>query len=162
MGYLIGKHVGYTYNEEATGDGSVIAILKRIRTQLGNFQPESPTIVSYTSTTFSVDEVTETQEIVAAPGSGKQIWVYGLFLVGDTTGTQWGFASLQDEDENVISGLLPVIYLASRMGAQLDWVWPLTTNLLMPYVKAPTNKAVYINCGDNTLSGHVCYAIVTV
>ena len=92
------------------------------------------------------------QVLVAAPGAGKQIWVYGLFMQADTGA---GTVTLQDEDDTALSGTMAV----SDTGG---WVLPMASNWELPWLKVTTNKALECDNATCTIDGIICYAIVTI
>ena len=114
--------------------------------------PAHPTVASYTSVKVDLAASTANQVLVAAPGAGKQIWVYGLFMMADTAA---GTVTLQDEDDTALSGTMAV----SDEGG---WVLPLSGNFAMPWVKVATNKALEADTGACTVDGILCYGIVSV
>ena len=92
------------------------------------------------------------QELVAAPGAGKQIWVYGLFMMADTGA---GTVTLQDSDNTALSGVMAV----SDEGG---WVLPMCSNFEMPWLKVTTNKALEADCSTSTVDGIIAYGVVTI
>jgi hypothetical protein len=111
----------------------------------------APTIDSYTSDDVNAAADTANQSIVAAPGAGKQIWVYGLVLTADVAGS----FSLQDEDDTALSGVMPI-------GATGGFVINPSGNFAMPWIKVATNKALEIDTVTCTADGIITYAIVSV
>ncbi len=89
--------------------------------------------------------------LVAAPGEGKQIWVYGILLLADVDGT----FSLQDEDDLAITGVMPI---AANGGFSVS---P-GGDLGMPWAKVATNKALEIDTVTCTADGIIQFAIVSV
>ena len=124
------------------------AELYLIRTALGG----DTSIDSYNSAVVNLAASTSDQELVAAPGAGKQIWVYGLFMMADTAA---GTVTLQDEDNTALSGTLAV----SDEGG---WVLTPSGNFAMPWIKVATNKALEADTGACTVDGIIAYAIVSV
>lgn len=114
--------------------------------------PGSPTIDSYSSAAISAAANTANQQLVAAPGASKQIWVYGLVGTADTGD---GSISLQDEDDTAISGVMPVKQYGGFALAP-------SGNFAMPLFKVPTNKALEIDTVTCGFKGAVQYAIVSV
>lgn len=114
--------------------------------------PGNPTVDSYTSAVIDLAASTADQEIIAAPGASKQIWVYGLFMMADTAA---GTVTLQDEDDTALSGTMAV----SDEGG---WVLPMSGNFAMPWIKVATNKALEADTGACTVDGIITYAIVSV
>lgn len=106
------------------------------------------TFDSYTSAAIS--SVTgSNQQIIAAPGANKQIWVYGYQLCVTATGT----VAFQDEDDVAHTGAMTLSTGIS--------VSP-SGNFLMPIMKIATNKALELDVVTATVSGSVQYAIVNV
>jgi hypothetical protein len=95
---------------------------------------------------------TADQEVVAAPGANKQIWVYGLSVVADVAA---GTISIQDEDDTALSGIM-------AMPDEGRFVMPPSGNFSMPWIKVATNKALEIDTGACTVDGVITYAIVSV
>jgi len=114
--------------------------------------PGNPTVDSYSTTDINLAASTADQELVAAPGSNKQIWVYGLFMMADTAA---GTVTLQDEDDSALSGTMAV----SDEGG---WVLPISGNFAMPWIKVSTDKALEADTGACTVDGVLAYAIVDV
>ena len=114
--------------------------------------PGSPSIDSYQSAVVDLAAATPNQVMVATPGANKQIWVYGLFMIADTAA---GTVTIQDEDDGALTGTMAV----SDEGG---WVWPLSGNFAMPWLKVPTNKALEADTGACTVDGVITYAIVSV
>ena len=150
MGFLFGKHVGYVDDTEATGDGSAIAILKRIRTLLGS--TVGPVVDSYSTAVVKLAASTANQTLVSAGGANTQIWVFGLFMMADTAA---GTVVLQDEDDTALSGTMAI----SDEGG---WVLPPSGSFAMPWVKVATNKDLEADSGACTIDGIICYSIVDV
>ena len=95
---------------------------------------------------------TANQVLVAAPGAGKQIWVFGIFMMADTAA---GTVTLQDEDDTALSGTMAV-------GDEDGWVLPMSGNFAMPWIKVATNKALEADTGACTVDGIITYAVVSV
>jgi len=113
--------------------------------------PGNPTIDSYSTAAVNCAAAVN-QVLVAAPGGGKQIWVYGLFMMANTRD---GTVTLQDEDDLALSGTMAV----SDEGG---WVLPLSGNFAMPWIKVTTAKALHADCATSTIDGLIAYAIVTI
>jgi len=113
--------------------------------------PGNPTVDSYSCAAINAAAAAD-QALIAAPGSGKQIWVYGVFMMADTAA---GTVSFQDEDNAVLSGVMAV----SDEGG---WVLPISGNFAMPWIKLATNKALEIDCATSTIDGIICYGIISV
>ena len=109
-------------------------------------------IDSYHTVAINLAASTSNQELVAAPGAGKAIWVYGIFAMADTAA---GTMTLQDEDDTALTGTVAV----SDEGG---FVLPISGNLQMPWVKAATNKALEADTGACTIDGVLTYAVVSV
>ena len=114
--------------------------------------PGNPTVDSYASVAVDLAASTANQVLVAAPGAGNQIWVYGLFMMADTAA---GTVTLQDEDDTALSGTMAV----SDEGG---WVLPMSGNFSMPWLKVATNKALEADTGACTVDGILTYAVVSV
>jgi hypothetical protein len=106
---------------------------------------------SYTNAVVNLAASTANQVLVAAPGAGLQIWVYGLFMMADTAA---GTVTLQDEDDTALSG---TIALSDEGG----FVLPPNGNFAMPWIKVPTNKALEADTGACTVDGIITYALVS-
>lgn len=111
-----------------------------------------PTVESITSAVVDLAASTNNQEIVAAPGAGKQIWVLGIFCMADTAA---GTIVFQDEDDTALTG---TIALSDEGG----FVWPLASNPAVPWFKVATNKALEADTGACTVDGVIVYATVVV
>jgi hypothetical protein len=107
---------------------------------------------SYSNAAITTDADTANQELVAAPGANKQIWVFGVQF---TVGTDAGTVSFQDEDDTAISGVMP---FAANGGMA---VAP-SGNFAMPLWKLSTNKALEVDCATCDIEGAIQYAIVSV
>ncbi len=111
--------------------------------------PGSPSIDSYAHAVVNLAASTADQELIAAPGADKQIWVYGLFMMADTAD---GTVTLQDEDNTPLSGTMAI----SDEGG---WVLPMSGNFSMPWLKVATNKALEADTGACTVDGIITYAV---
>jgi hypothetical protein len=111
-----------------------------------------PTVDSYNTVAVNLAASTADQVLVAAPAAGKQIWVYGLFMMADTAA---GTVTLQDDADLALSGTMAV----SDEGG---WVLPLSGNFAMPWIKCTTAKALECDTGAATIDGILCYAVITV
>jgi hypothetical protein len=114
--------------------------------------PGRTNIDSFTSAAINIAASTADQELVAAPGASKQIWVYGLFMMADTAA---GTVALTDEDDTALSGVMAV----SDEGG---WALPMSGNFAMPWIKVATNKALDADTGACTIDGIITYGIVSV
>ena len=113
--------------------------------------PGAPSIDSYTSAVVDLAASTADQEIIAAPGADKQIWVYGFGLLCDTAA---GTIVFQDEDDTALTGTMA---FSDEGGISVS---P-SGNFAMPIWKLPTNKALEADTGACTVDGWVCYAVVS-
>jgi len=114
--------------------------------------PGSPTVDSFGSAVIDLAATTANQVLVAAPGAGKQIWVYGIFMMADTAP---GTVTLQDDDDTALTG---AIALSDEGGFVIN---P-SGNFAMPWLKVATNKALEADTGACTVEGILTYAIVSV
>ena len=114
--------------------------------------PGEPVIDSYTSAVIDLAASTANQVLVAAPGAGKQIWVYGFALLCDTAA---GIVTFQDEDDTAITGAMA---FSDEGGIS---VAP-SGNFAMPIWKVPTNKALEADTGACTVDGWICYGIISI
>ena len=138
---------------DSTADGTVTALLKGLVSLAASIAGSgSPSIDSYSSAVVNLAASTNDQELIAAPGASKQIWVYGLFMMADTAA---GTVTLQDEDDTAHSGTMAV----SDEGG---WVLPISGNFAMPWIKVATNKALDADTGACTIDGIITYAVVSV
>jgi len=112
----------------------------------------TPSIDSYASAAISAAADTANQELVAAPGADKQIWVYGFVGTADTGD---GSISIQDEDDTALSGVMPV---------QQNGGFAITPNgnFAMPWLKVATNKALELDTVTCGFKGVLSYAIVSI
>ena len=95
---------------------------------------------------------TNNQELIASPGAGYQIWVYGLFMMADTAA---GTVRFHDGLGIPRSGTMAV----SDEGG---WVLPMSGNFAMPWMKVATSQALQADTGACTVDGIITSAIVTV
>lgn len=91
------------------------------------------------------------QQLIAAPGAGKQIWVYGYHFMVNVAGT----VSFQDADDTAKSGIMP---FDDKGGA----ICPPSGNPAMPIWKLATNKALEVDVVTSELDGWLVYGIVSV
>ena len=112
----------------------------------------SPSIDSYTTEDVTLAADTLNQQIVAAPGANKQIWVYGLILLADTDA---GTVALQDEDDTPLTG-------AMALSDEGGFVMNPSGNFAMPWIKVATNKALEADTVTLSAAGSITYAIVSV
>lgn len=114
--------------------------------------PGHPTIDSYTHASVSLSANTANQQIVAAPGASKQIWVYGVTILADTGA---GTIAFQDEDDTAITGAMA---LSDEGGFSAG----VSGNFAMPIWKLATNKALEADTVTLSAAGWIDYAIVSV
>ena len=108
-------------------------------------------IDSYADADINLAASTANQEIVAAPGASKQIWVYGIAVTAAAAST----FSLQDEDDTALTGVM-------AMAETGGFVINPSGNFAMPWIKVATNKALEVDTGGGTIDGVISYAIVSV
>jgi len=101
-------------------------------------------------TSAVVDAAAGTQtEIVATPGAGKQIWVYGYDIGFDAAGTmKWQSAN---------TDLSEPIPRAQNGGSA-----PYSSNIDLPIFKCATNEALNITTVTAAVTGIVTYRVVGV
>jgi len=114
--------------------------------------PGNPTIDSYTSVLISAAANTADQQLIAAPGSNKQLWVYSW---GGSADTADGSIALQDEDNATHTGVMEV----TRRGG---FAIGASGNFAMPLFKVATNKKLEIDTVTCGFKGWISYAIVSV
>lgn len=112
--------------------------------------PGAPTIDSYTKVAISAVTGTN-QQLIAAPGVNKQIWVYGIGFTCSVAGT----VAIQDEDETAITGVMSFAQYSGPLN-------PPSGNFAMPLWKVATNKALEADVTTATINGWIAYAIVSV
>lgn len=110
-----------------------------------------PTVDSYNTVVIDLAASTANQVLVAAPAAGKQIWVYGMLVVGDTAD---GTITLQDDADLALSGTICV-----NDGA--GFVITPSGNFAMPWIKCTTAKALEADTGACTVDGLLTYAVIT-
>lgn len=108
----------------------------------------TPSVDSYDSVVVSLSAGAD-QQLVAAPGANKQIWVYGYQLTVNAAGS----ISFQDEDDTVLSGVMPL-----DKGIAV----PPSGDLRMPLFKVATNKALELDVVTSEVDGTLQYAVVSV
>ena len=115
---------------------------------------ESNTIFNrhFTSAPVNLAAATANQELIAAPGANRQIWVYGFA----GTANEAGSVSIQDEDDVAHTGVMPV----GATGG--GFVLPLASNKDMPWFKVATNKALECDTLTCEFDGIITYRTVTV
>lgn len=116
-------------------------------------QPSSLAPTAYDLyTSVAVTSVTgSNQQVIAAPGANKQIWVYGWILVGTATGT----VLFEDGDGTALTGAMSLVEASGSAPT-------IGGNLLMPRFKVPTNKSLRLDVATATVNGQITYAIVSV
>lgn len=130
-----------------TVDGTVTATLPA-----AVIGPGSPVVDSYFCAKIDLAASTANQEVVAAPGANKQIWVYGLGILLDTAA---GTIKFHDSTPTDITGTMAL----SDEGGLV--VAP-SGNFSMPIWKCGTNKALQADTGAGTVDGWINGAIVSV
>ncbi len=109
-------------------------------------------IFSWASAAVSVAADQSASSLVAAPGVGKAIWVYGALIVADTAD---GTIKLSDSTPTDFTGAMG---FASKGG----FVLPLVQDAEKPYYKCAENKALTITTVTAGCDGSIHYAIVKV
>ena len=110
------------------------------------------TIVIRTSKPIDLAASVAGQVIIPAPGSGQQLWIYGVLALADATAA--GTVQLKASDGTNITGPL-------SLGAG-GFVLPVTPNVALPWFKVATNKALEADTGACTVDGVIVYATVSV
>lgn len=110
------------------------------------------TIESYGQVAVSLVANTANQQIIAAPGAGKQIWVFGGVILADT---EAGTIAFQDSDDVAITG-------AMALSDEGGFSHPSNGNFAMPIWKVPTNKALEADTVNCSAAGWLDYAIVNI
>lgn len=109
------------------------------------------TRLSTLSAAVTLTANTSNQAVVAAPGEGKAIWVYGIYG-GANTGA--GTIAFQDEDDVALTGAIPL-----AANGQLALVSPDNSR---PLFKVPENKALEADTATLGFAGLICYSIQAV
>jgi len=112
----------------------------------------NPTVDSIANAVVDLGASTANQQILAAPGANKQIWVLGLFLMADTAA---GTIKLEDSDGTALTGTM-------ALSDEGGFVWPLASQVAIPWLKVPTNKKLQADTGACTVDGVIVYAVVSV
>jgi hypothetical protein len=94
---------------------------------------------------------TNNQQIIAAPGAGNEIWVYGLLAIADTAA---GTLQLKDGAGTALTGTL-------ALSDEGGFVINPSGNFLMPWFKVGGNLALLADTGACTVDGIITYAIVS-
>jgi len=110
-----------------------------------------PSIGTYTSAVVNC-AAGATTAVIAAPGAGKQIWIYGLKGAADTAA---GIVTIEDSGGTDYSGAMAVSDEGHIPAHNLSGLWD------MPHYKLATNKGLSITTVGCTLTGSVQYATVT-
>lgn len=114
--------------------------------------PGSPTVDSYFCAKIDLAASTANQEVVAAPGANKQIWIYGIGILLDTAA---GTVKFHDSAPTDITGTMAL----SDEGGLV--VAP-SGNFAMPIWKCGTNTALQADTGAGTVDGWLTYAVISV
>ena len=114
--------------------------------------PGSPTVDSFGSAVIDLAATSNNQQIVAAPGAGKQIWVYSVAFLFDTAA---GTVVFHDSTPTALTGTMAV---SDEGGLAIA---P-SGNFAMPIWKCATNTALQADTGAGTVDGWLTYAIVSV
>jgi hypothetical protein len=112
----------------------------------------APTVDSYFCAKIDLAANTANQEVVAAPGANKQIWIYGLGILLDTAA---GTIKFHDSAPTDITGTMAL----SDEGGMV--VAP-SGNFSMPILKCGTNTALQADTGAGTVDGWLTYAVISV
>jgi hypothetical protein len=154
-GGWLGPTKGPPDSVDIRGDsgGFLQAILDAVQTlQTGINGPEGPTVVSFHTIPLELDADTLNQEIVAAPGADRQIWIYSVFAMADV---DEGTFHLHQNDGTAVSGTQPI---ADTGGFVLD---P-SGNWSMPWATLETNQALEGDTVTCSIDGMLTYAIVSI
>ena len=114
--------------------------------------PGSPTVDSFGSAVIDLAATSNNQQIVAAPGAGKQIWVYSVAFLFDTAA---GTVVFHDSTPTALTGTMAV---SDEGGLAIA---P-SGNFAMPIWKCATNTALQADTGAGTVDGWLTFAIVSV
>ena len=114
--------------------------------------PGSPTVDSFSSAVIDLAATSNNQQIIAAPGAGKQIWVYSVAFLFDTAA---GTVVFHDSTPTALTGTMAV---SDEGGLAIA---P-SGNFAMPIWKCATNTALQADTGAGTVDGWLTYAIVSV
>ena len=143
-------------------DDDAIVILGTMDADLGTIDADTGNLVksicgaaaptAAALTTAVVDCATgTTTEVIATPGSGKQLWIYGLLGLANTV-------DLTIVLKSATTALTGTMTMADNGGFCMD---P-SGNFSMPWFKCATNQAFNITTGTGTFDGIVSYAVITV
>lgn len=114
--------------------------------------PGEPVIDSYTHAPVTLAANTANQQIIAAPGANKQVWVYAVAILADTGA---GTIAFQDEDDTAITG-------AMALSDEGGFTMGPSGNFAMPIWKVATNKALEADTVTLSAAGWIDYAVVSV
>lgn len=112
----------------------------------------APTVDSFGSAVIDLAATSNNQQIVAAPGAGKQIWVYSVAFLFDTAA---GTVVFHDSTPTALTGTMAV---SDEGGLAIA---P-SGNFAMPIWKCATNTALQADTGAGTVDGWLTFAIVSV
>jgi len=112
----------------------------------------SPNVDSFASAVIDLAATTANQQIIAAPGAGKQIWVYSVVFLFDTAA---GTVVFHDSTPTALTGTMAV---SDEGGLAIA---P-SGNFAMPIWKCATNTSLQASTGAGTVDGWLTYAIVSV
>jgi len=101
-----------------------------------------------------VDLATDTlnQAIIAAPGAGHALWVYGILMQADASA---GTVRLEESGGAALTGIIAV---SDERGFAL----PLSGDVAMPWLKLGENQGLSADTVGCSIDGVVVYAIVDV
>lgn len=94
-----------------------------------------------------------TRDLIAAPGAGKSIWVYGVF---GRCSANAGTVKFIDSGPNDLSGTMPVV------ATDIDIEFPISPIVDAPWFKCAANKKLQVVLSaDVDFDGVIVYAIRT-
>lgn len=111
------------------------------------FGDQAVNLDSYTTIAINLEAGTN-QELIAAPGAGKQVWVYGFGITVNASGS----VQFKDADGDR-SGIMP-------MSAGI--VCPASGSFTQPIMKFGTNRAVLLDIVTSEVDGWLTYGVVEV
>ncbi len=140
---------------DVDGDGKIFAQWKRVTFELDRIADilgGGSSGITYQSAVVNLAAATDNQELVAAPASGFQIKVYGLHISSAGAGS----IELQDEDNTLLTGIIPV-------GANGGFIWQIAP-AAAPWITVADNKALDAKTvgGSATMDGVIVFAVVPV
>jgi len=112
----------------------------------------SPTVDSFGSAVVDLAATTANQQIIAAPGAGKAIWVYSVAFLFDTAA---GTVVFHDSTPTALTGTMAV---SDEGGLAIA---P-SGNFAMPIWKCATNTALQADTGAGTVDGWLTYAVISI